>query len=43
VKKLPRFSLRIGLFKVSKEFAVGEMLQARGVIGHAIAVSWEKE
>ena len=43
MKQLPRFSLRIGLFKVGKEFAVGEMLQARGVVGHSIAVSWEEE
>ena len=28
---------------MGKEFAVGEMLQARGVVGHSIAVSWEEE
>jgi hypothetical protein len=43
VKQLPRFSLRIGLFKVGKEFGVGEMLQAGGVVSHTIAVSREEE
>jgi hypothetical protein len=35
--------LRISLFKVGKEFAVSEMLQAGGIVSHSISISWEEE
>jgi hypothetical protein len=43
VKKLPGVWLRIGLFKVQEKLFIGEMLEARGIVGHAIAVSWKEE
>ena len=41
MQKHPRLGLRIGLFKVSEQFSVSEVLQARGVIGHSILRSWD--
>ena len=39
----PRFGLRIGLFEVSEEGGVRQVLQARGVIGHDVRRSWKVE
>ena len=33
--------MRIALFKVREESSISEVLEARGVVGHAVAVSWE--
>ena len=35
--------MRIVLFEMREERRVGEVLQARGVVGHAILWSWEVE
>ena len=35
--------MRIGLFKVQEKLFIGEMLEARCIVGHAIAVSWKEE
>lgn len=43
MKKLPRERLQIGLFKVQEKLFISEMLEARGIVGHAIAVSWKEE
>lgn len=39
----PRFGLRIVLFEVSDESGVSEVLQARGIVGHHVGVSWDEE
>ena len=37
----PRSRLRIALFKESEESVIGEMLQSRRVVRHAVLVPWE--
>ena len=39
--QLPLFVLRILCQEVRQEFGVSEVLQARGVIGHDIGLSWD--
>ena len=41
MQELPRYGLRIVLFKVGEERRVGEVLESRGVIAHHIVRSWE--
>ena len=42
MQQLPGSFLRIVLFEVSEKGAVGEVLQARGVVGHDIGIPWEE-
>ncbi len=35
--------MRIPLFEVGEEERIGEMLQAGGVVGHDVDLSWEVE
>ena len=41
VEQSPGFALRIVLFEVGEEGGIREMLETRGVVRHAVAVSWE--
>ena len=40
---MPRFRLRIALFKVSKKGSVRQVEQAGGVISHDVRLSWDEE
>ncbi len=35
--------MRIGLFEVEEKMFIGEVLEERGVVSHAVAVSWKEE
>ena len=35
--------MRIGLFEVEEKLFIGEVLKARGIVSHAVAVSWKEE
>ncbi len=43
MEQSPRSWLRISLFKVGEEERIGEVLQAGGVVGHDVDLSWEVE